>query len=126
MQTRASQDLRQRAVLVCTLWLMLWFAGCAAPLSVPSFRDQAMSMQQARDALVIGASTKADVQVLLGPATVVRLDSGYEVWVYGMKAASAGIRQTEYPAGRAEFVILFSPAGVVSKVRQKPAYTSGG
>ena len=51
----------------------------------------------------------------LGAATVITFDSGYEVWVYRAKS-----RQ---PAeAKAEFLILFSPDGVVRKTRLRPTY----
>ena len=113
-----NQFLRVGLSLACCIWL----AGCAGPLGLfgsasnaPPFRDQSMSMQGASDTIVIGTSTKADVVAALGNATVVRFDSGFEVWAYREKSAKA-------PASGAEFVILFTPAGTVKKTRIRPAY----
>ena len=98
-----------------------WLAGCATPGSTlsenaaPSFRDQRMSAQAANDVIVVGKSTKAEVQAALGPANVIKFDSGFEVWVYGAKDAKAS-------SARAEFVILFTPSGIVTKTRIKPPY----
>lgn len=106
-------------VLACCHWL----AGCAAPESslsenaAPSFRDQRMSAQAASDSIVIGKSTKAEVQAVLGPANVVKFDSGFELWIYGAKEAKVS-------SARAEFVILFTPSGIVKKTRIKPPYDS--
>jgi hypothetical protein len=94
-------------------------AGCAAPVAGPLVIEKpessalapGISAQAAREAVVIGKSTRAEVAAALGPATIVRFDSGYEVWVYrtGETAGAA--------AGPSEFVILFAPNGVVKKTR---------
>lgn len=79
----------------------------------PVFLDKNMSVQDAQGAITIGTSTKADVTAALGTATIVKFDSGYEVWVYrgtDGKATTTG----------AEFVILFAPSGIVKKTRIRP------
>jgi len=95
----------------------LVLAGCATPPDEarPPFRDSQLSMQGAQALVIPGSSTKADVAAALGPATVVRFDSGYEVWAYREKPA-----KSEIPG--AEFVILFAPTGVVQKTRIRPRY----
>ena len=100
----------------------LWLVGCVGPAGLftsenaaPAFKDANMSMQSASNAVVIGTSTKADVIAALGSATVVRFDSGFEVWVYRAKPANTA-------TGNAEFVILFAPSGIVKKSRIRPAY----
>ena len=94
----------------------LWVAGCALPygtfeeeVSAPAFRDAGMSVEQARGAIVAGKSTKAEVVSALGSATVIRFDSGYEVWVYRANSASE--------QGKSELIVLFDPAGLVKKSR---------
>ena len=114
----------------CTrqLWISLAFASCfclagcvgsgsflKAEDLKPTFINKSMSLQEAQDLIVIGTSLKADLLTALGPATVVKFDSGYEVWVYRGKPAKA-------PATGAEFVVLFSPSGVVMKTRIRQAY----
>lgn len=118
-RTQGKQLLRKGLVLSCCLWL----AGCAgssgffrSETKTPPFRDPAMTMQNARGAIAVGAATKADVIAALGPANVVKFDSGFEVWVYGAKSAS------DAAASEAEFVVLFAPSGVVKKTRLRPAY----
>ena len=100
----------------------IWFAGCAGPFgafspadSGPTFRDASMSMQGAKDAVVIGSATKADVLTALGSGNVVKFDSGFEVWVYKGRTANT-------TADRDEFVILFTPSGIVKKTRMRLAY----
>ena len=97
----------------------LWLAGCAglsgADDKAPAFRDPAMSVETARDTLIIGTSSKADVLAALGSATVVQFDSGFEVWVYRAKAPRAA-------STRPELVILFTPSGIVKKIRIRPSY----
>ena len=104
----------------------LWLAGCAGPFGLfnvetkaPPFRDPNMSMQEASDAIVTGTATKADVMAALGPATVIKFDSGFEVWVYRAKSR-------EPAAAKAEFVILFAPSGIVKKTRIRPPYDGQG
>lgn len=74
-----------------------------------------MSMQSAKDTIILGQATKADVMAVLGRATVVKFDSGYEVWVYRSKSS-------ETTAANAEFVLLFAPSGIVKKTRIRPPY----
>lgn len=111
------------AALAGALASSLWLAGCAGPLgfagtggSAPPFRDPGMSMQTAMQAVVIGQSTKADVLAVLGTATEIPFDSGYEVWVYRSNRLKS---EAVHP----EFAILFAPSGVVTKTRIRPAYT---
>ena len=103
---------------VCCFWL----AGCAGPAGLfssdtraPPFRDPGMAMQSAKDLVVTGQATRADVLAVLGPATVVQFDSGYEVWVYREKSPESRVDP-------AEFVLLFTPSGIVKKTRLRPAY----
>ena len=101
----------------------LWLAGCAGPglfnsgVEKPAFSNPAVSMQNAGNAIVIGKTTKAEVMAALGAATVINFDSGFEVWVY--RAGSRAPSET-----KAEFVVLFSPDGIVKKTRLRPAYTA--
>ncbi len=118
-QHRVFGRLRLGAVLL----LCGWLAGCASgqlalfggQRSTPPFRDPNLSVQAASGSLAPGQSTKADVLAALGPATVLKFDSGYEVWAYRTKSA-------EPASTHAELVILFAPSGVVAKSRVRPAY----
>ena len=111
------------------LWLAgLALAGCHGLIAcgslspgdaTPTFRDPSMSMQNARDAIVVGVTTQAQTKAALGPATEIRFDSGYAIWVYRARAADSG-------ADRAEFVILFTPSGIAKKTRLGPSYTTTG
>jgi hypothetical protein len=102
----------------------LWFAGCADThgffntAKVPPFRDQKMTLEDASNAITAGTATKADVIAALGAATIVRFDSGFEVWVYPARSRAAAAAS----AGAAEFVILFAPSGIVKKTRIRPSY----
>lgn len=106
----------------------LVLAGCASLLNepdsrsaMPEFSTQGMSLQSAKDAIVAGKSTKADVAAALGNGTVVKFDSGYEVWVYRAKAYKPAV---DAP-GTNELVVLFSPSGVVKKTRIRLAGDAG-
>ncbi len=103
-------------------------AGCAAPRASSV---TTISAHNARDAIVIGTSTKADVIAALGKTEVISFDSGFEVWVYQYEgetpAKLSGVARIEHAGsgngapGRTEFVILFAPSGVVTKTRIRPA-----
>jgi hypothetical protein len=96
--------------------------GCALPVAGPLVIEKpessalapGVSVQAARDAVVVGQSTRAQVAAALGPATIVRFDSGYEVWVYRTGATAGG---ADSPS---EFVILFAPDGIAKKTRIAP------
>lgn len=84
----------------------------------------AISAENARNAITIGKSTKADVMAVLGKTTAVTFDSGYEVWVYEITGGAVDLGALFGRAGsgrrtpdRTEFVILFAPSGVVAKTR---------
>ena len=117
MTTRPAAFVHNSIACVCCLWL----AGCAGPglfgggPEAPPFSNPTLSMQSASDSITVGKSSKADVMAALGAATVINFDSGYEVWVYRAKSR-------EPAEAKAEFVILFSPDGVVRKARLRPAY----
>ena len=99
-----------------------WLVACGslrASDTVPTFRNTGISLQDARDAIVVGQTTQAETMATLGPATEIRFDSGYAVWVYRDRAAEPG-------ADRAEFVVLFAPSGIVKKTRLRPAYKTTG
>ena len=119
MTTRSATALRTFIASACCLWL----AGCAVPglfggsSDAPPFSNPTLSMQSASDSITVGKSSKAEVMAALGAATVINFDSGYEVWVYRAKSR-------EPAEAKAEFVILFSPDGVVKKTRLRPGYVA--
>lgn len=100
----------------------LWLAGCAGTSgflnfdnNAPPFRNPKLSIQGAADSIAIGQATPADVLAALGPASALRFDSGFEIWVYRAKA-------TEATGTKAELVVLFAPSGIAKKTRIRPAY----
>lgn len=119
MQALPTTTFRTCIALVCCLAL----AGCAGPTwfggssDVPPFSNPALTMQSASDRVVVGTSNKADVEAALGAAIVINFDSGHEVWVYRAKSR-------EPAEAKPEFVILFSPDGVVRKTRLRPGYVT--
>ncbi|HSH88864.1 MAG TPA: hypothetical protein VK996_02705 [Ramlibacter sp.] len=78
-------------------------------------RASSPSVTTAQAAVRPGASTRAQVTAALGPATVVRFDSGWEVWVYRWPGA------TRTTASATELVILFDSSGLARKVRVRHA-----
>lgn len=114
--------------------------GCAVLGTSPGTTATAtpattISAHNAKDAITIGKSTKADVIAALGKTTVISFDSGFEVWVYQIKGDSV-TGETAAKAswwerighagsdkgtpGKTEFVVLFAPSGVVTKTRIRP------
>jgi outer membrane murein-binding lipoprotein Lpp len=116
---------RVRILLVASaLAGALLLAGCASAFrtskpELPPFRDASMSLQAASDAVTLGKTTKAEALATLGPATVVKFDSGFEVWVYRSNPTDRA-RSPAAEVAPAEFVILFAPNGIVSKTRIRP------
>lgn len=105
----------------------LSLGGCAAPqrpaaeaAAPPPFRDPALTMQAARALLVTGRSSTDEALARLGPGTVVRFPSGYQVWVYRAQPPRRGDPASE----SAELVLLFSPAGVLARARVRLPYDS--
>ena len=97
----------------------LTLVACASLIAgnpVPPFRDSTLSMRDAQQSVLEGETTQRAVLVALGPATEIKFDSGYTIWVYRAKAAAPDTDQ-------AELVILFSPSGIVKKTRLRPPYT---
>ena len=114
-----------RIASLCSL--ALWLTGCANVFRTPTperppFRDANLSMQAASDTIKLGKTTQADVLTTLGPATVVKFDSGFEVWVYRGHTP----RPADAEKAPAEFVILFTPQGIASKMRLRPQYAKVG
>ena len=121
MSTRPATAFRIFSFIFIAAVCCAWLAGCAGPgllgggPNASPFSNPTLSMQSASDSITAGKSSKADVMAALGPATVINFDSGYEVWVYRAKSREAA-------EAKAEFVILFSPDGVVRKTRLRPGY----
>jgi hypothetical protein len=97
-------------------------AGCAASGGANQTFTRATVVPEgsAKAGITIGKSTKADVVALLGKTTEISFDSGYEVWVYHLTRDAPGRAAQE----KAEFVVLFSPAGVVTRTRIRPPAAS--
>ena len=115
-------------------------AGCASPGSTTDIGATAMqsttrtvSSRDLRGAIITGKSTRTNLLDALGSTTVIRFDSGYEVWVYrttGEEAADvdAGRPGAAPGTGKAgpakpaetEFLVLLSPRGIVTRTRIRP------
>lgn len=90
--------------------------GCAGP---GASLLTTVSAQNTKDAITIGKSTKSDVIAALGKTTGISFDSGYEVWVYQV-AGDTPAGPSRGKPGKAEFVVLFAPSGIVTKTRIRP------
>jgi outer membrane protein assembly factor BamE (lipoprotein component of BamABCDE complex) len=113
---------RPRKVLL-QAWIAIAFCVCVAGCATPATTAGGIaSARDAQAALVIGKSTKAQVEAALGKAIVVSFDSGYEVWVYRERVAPAGFGLfAQPPKEKSELVLLFEPAGVLKKSRVRGA-----
>ena len=112
---------RASAGLAACAAVCMALAGCAGSALFPGFggtkplfANSQLTAPQASELIVPGSTTQAEVQALLGSATVINFDSGQAVWVYRTTPAKA-----THPG--AEFVILFDRAKVVQKTRSRPA-----
>lgn len=107
------------------LALLALLAGCAGTASLSEstpgvMRAGSVSAAAAAMNIVPGQTTRAELGATLGRATVVRFDSGWEVWVYRWPGADAT------PRTATELVALLEPSGVVRKVRVRPGYPPAG
>ena len=81
-----------------------------APSAVVTSRRVNAVPAERTNGVAIGRSTRADVAAALGRTLVINFDNGYEIWVYRIANAPG-----------AEYLVLFSPSGVVTKTRLRPA-----
>jgi len=94
-------------------------AGCATTDGEqPSLTRATTVPAEARAAVTIGRSTKAEILAALGKTAAIVFESGYEVWVYRLRDA------VDSQVATAEFVLLFDPAGVLAKTRIRPSPSS--
>lgn len=109
---KAARSARCLAVVAAALQ-----AACAWVAPGPpsgSAGSSLLAPQAALQSVVVGRSTRAEVSAALGQAIVVPFDSGREVWVYRWAGPDRTAR------GATELVLLFDPAGRVTKVRLRP------
>ena len=104
---------------VLSMWIlpccMAALCGCGTR-ALPAAR--LLPESRLTQAIVIGQTTRAQLQAALGPTTTLKFASGYEVWLY--KAAAAGLPVSGQPGEReVELVILFDPGGVLKKIRRR-------
>lgn len=122
---------RCRILLVASALISaLWLAGCASAFrsskpESPPFRDPSMSLRAASDTITLGKTTKVEALATLGPATVIKFDSGFEVWVYRAYPTDWA-KSPDAQMAPAELVILFTPEGIVSKTRMRPQDAKDG
>ncbi|OBV38484.1 hypothetical protein [Janthinobacterium psychrotolerans] len=70
--------------------------------------------------ITVGKTTRLDLDAALGSATVVKLDPGYEVWVYKNQVqapSSSRFLPLLDTKGTREVAVMFDRAGVVRKFR---------
>jgi hypothetical protein len=119
-----------------TIAFCVWVGGCASSGTVTTADGATtISANAANTAIVIGKSNKGDVVAALGKTTVINFDSGFEVWVYHVAGATPPktgwaerigfAAEGKGASGKTEFVVLFAPSGVVTKVRLRVAPPPG-
>lgn len=86
MMQLTSKALVRAGLALATCLLLRACGSLNAGGTSPPFRDSAMSMQNAYDAMVVGKTTQDEAMAALGPATEIKFDSGYAVWVYRARA----------------------------------------
>ena len=123
LDPQSTQARLHAGLLVACLAISALAAGCAQTERQAFveggpgvLQPQVIAPPAAQSSIVIGKSTKADVQAALGEATKVPFDSGFEVWVYRWPGAQKTHRAAT------ELIILFEPTGVVKKTRMRPGY----
>ncbi|MDL2356477.1 MAG: hypothetical protein QFF03_14585 [Pseudomonadota bacterium] len=90
--------------------LALALAGCAiAPAAPPG---TVLADAGAAQAIAPGLTTRAMLLARYGATTMVRFDSGVEVWRYLTPAAGGAY---------GELVIVLDPRGIVAQLRRAPA-----
>jgi hypothetical protein len=100
--------------------LVVCIAGCAA---TGNGAVTTLTQERAAQAIVIGTSTRADIERTFGQANVTRFANGYELWLYQVGYAKSvdAIPYVNLVVSSAdntrELTILFDQAGVVRKYR---------
>jgi hypothetical protein len=108
--------------VACSFAAACSLAGCAllGPGSVeegsPGVMRAGSPPPASAQMAIVPGSTKQQVSAALGPANVIRFDSGWEVWVYRWLGSDRSAR------GATELVVLFDAQGTVKKVRVRPGY----
>ncbi len=115
--------MRMIAKFALSCLFVLAIAGCTATWQNFSEARQAEALDHS---ITVGKTTKTELDIALGQATAISLDSGYDVWVYKNKEEAAGLArylpivgETAFfgPERRREVIVLFHPDGVVKKFR---------
>jgi hypothetical protein len=90
--------------------MALALAGCATGSNEPG---KIVLENRFSELVVPGRTTRAELLAAFGPTKTVGFDSGNEAWLY--EADAGGGRHTE-------LVLLLDRAGIVQKMRRRPAY----
>ncbi len=113
-------------------WVALNMAGCA---SLGNGAIKTLSEDGARQVLSAGKTTKAELLLAMGEASVQTFRNGYEVWVYNCKPGLPGLpgfvgflpvvgalaSVIDASTGGRELAVLFDRDGVVKKYQLRVA-----
>ena len=103
---------------IASLVLAAAFAGCA---TTGNGAVKTLTRERAAQTIVIGKSTRADVEAAFGTANVTKFANGYELWLYqvGYSKAVDSMPYVNLVVSSAdnkrELSILFDRNGVVKK-----------
>lgn len=86
-------------------------AAAPVPVQVP------VAARNAAHVIAVGRSTRNEVRAALGDATAISFDSGFGAWIYQFPEDNPARGR---PVRKTEFVVLFAPSGIVTKVRLRP------
>jgi len=86
--------------------------GHSAAVPIPF--QAPVAARNALNSITVGRSTRSEVLARLGSATTISFDSGYGALVYQFPEDNPA---KDRPVRKSEFVVLFSPSGIVTKTR---------
>ena len=89
-----------------------------------------ISDKQFQTSVILGQSTKADVEKGLGKTKSIHFDSDFEIWIYRYQGTMGAGKSCDGPSllstlsaspgtNLCELIILFNPAGVATKSRTR-------
>lgn len=123
----------QLSVLV---FLIITLSACTkvvSPLNktaVSQTTFKQVSDKQFQSTVMLGQSTKADVEKGLGKTKSIHFDSDFEIWIYRYQGTMGAGKSCDGPSllsilsaspdsNLCELIILFNPAGIATKSRTR-------
>jgi hypothetical protein len=126
------------AFLVITLIACTKVASPLNKTAVSQATFKQVSDTQFQSTVILGQSTKTDVEKGLGKTKSIHFDSNFEIWIYRYQGTMGVAKSCDGPSlfsilsaspdtNFCELIILFNPAGIATKSRtrlvtQKPNF----